>query len=83
MTCKYRMRQVYSKNVYTLRETQFKNFEGFNIPASKDNTLFNNLAIFDFESICIPSGELKATQATTWIAKHVPISVSLSSNLID
>ena len=83
MTCKYRMRQVYPKNVYTLRETQFKNFEGFNIPASKDNTLFNNLAIFHFESICIPSDELKATQTTTWIGKHVPSSVSISSNLIE
>ena len=34
----------------TLRETLFEKMEGFNIPVSKDNTLFNNLAIFDFES---------------------------------
>ena len=57
--------------------------EGFNITVSKDNTLFNNLVSFDFESICVPSDELKATQTTTWIGKHVPISVSISSNLID
>ena len=42
-----------------------------------------NLAIFDFESICVPTEELKETQTTTWIRKHVPISVSISSNLID
>ena len=77
------MRHIYPKNVYTLRETLFEKLEDFNIPVSKDNTLFNNLGIFDFESICVPSDELKATQTTTWIGKHVPISVSISSNLID
>ena len=44
--------------------------------------LFYNLAVFDFESICIPEEELKNTKTTTWIGKHVPISVSISSNLI-
>ena len=83
MSCKDRVRHIYPKNVHTLRETLFEKFEGFNIPVSKDNTLFNNLAIFDFESIFVPSDELKATQTTTWIGKHVPISVSISSNLID
>ena len=83
MSCKDRVRHIYPKNVYALRETLFEKLEGFNIPVSKDNTLINNLAIFDFESICVPSDELKATQTTTWIGKHVPISVSISSNLID
>ena len=73
----------YPKNVYELRETLFEKLEGFNLPVSEDNKLFNNLAIFDFESICVPTEELKETQTTTWIGKHVPISVSLSSNLID
>ena len=40
-------------------------------------------AIFEFESICVPTEELKETQTTTWIGKHVPVSVSISSNLID
>ena len=83
MSCKVRVRHIYPKNVYTFRETLFKKLEGFNIPVSKDNTLFNNPAIFDFESICVTSDELKATQTTTWIGKHVPISVSISSKLID
>ena len=83
MTCKYRVRHIYPKSVYTLRETLLEKLEGFNIPVTKDNRLFNNLAIFNFESICVPSDELKATQTTAWIGKHVPISVSISSNLID
>ena len=44
---------------------------------------FKNLAIFDFESICVPTEELKDTNTTTWIGKHEPISVSISSNLIE
>ena len=83
LRCKDRVRHIYPKNVYELRETLFEKLEGVNLPVSEDNKLFNNLAIFDFESICVPTEELKETQTTTWIGKHVSISVSTSSNLID
>ena len=43
---------------------------------------FFNLAVFDFESICIPEEKFKNTEMTTWIGKHDPISDSISSNLI-
>ena len=71
------------KNVYTLRETLFEKLDGFNIECTKEQTLFKNVAIFDFESICVPSEELKPTETITWIGKHEPISVSISSNLLD
>ena len=77
------MKHIYPKNVYELRETLFEKLEGFILPVSEDNKFFNNLAIFDFESICVPTEELKETQTTNWIGKRVPISVSISSNLID
>ena len=77
------MKHIYPKKLYELRETLFEKLEGFNLPVSEDNKLFNNLAIFDFESICVPTEELKETQTTTWIGKHVPISVSVSSKLIN
>ena len=77
------MRHIYSKNAYTLRETIFEKLDGFNIPYTEDQKLFSNVAVFDFESICVPTEELKATETTTWIGKHVPISVSISSNLQD
>ena len=83
LRCNDRVKHIYPKNVYELRETLFEKLEGFSLPVSKDNKLFNNLAIFNFESICVPTEELKETQTTTWIGKHVPISVSISSNLID
>ena len=45
--------------------------------------LVKNSAIFDFESICVKkANSYKQTETTTWIGKHVPISVSTSSNLI-
>ena len=77
------MKHIYPKNVYELRETLFEKLEGFSFPVSEGNKFFNNLAIFYFESICVPTEELKQTQTTTWIGKHVPILVSISSNLID
>ena len=44
--------------------------------------LFINLAVFDFESIGIPEEKFKNTETTTWFGEHVPILVSISSNLI-
>ena len=40
------------------------------------------LVVFDFESSCIPEEKFENSDTTTWIGKHVPISVSISSNLI-
>ena len=80
---KDRVKHIYPKNVYEFRETLFEKLEGLNLPVSEDNNLFKNLAIFHFESICVRTEELKETQTTTWIGKHVPILVSISSNLID
>ena len=81
-SCKDRIQHIYPKSVYTLRETLFDKLEGFEIGYEEEQKLFKNLAVFDFESICVPSYELKDTNTTTWIGKHEPISVSLSSNLI-
>ena len=83
LRCKDRVKLIYPKNVYELRETLFEKLEGFSFPVSEENKLFNKSTIFDFESICAPTEELKETQTTTWIGQHVAISVSISSNLID
>ena len=80
--CKDRRQHVYPKSVYTLRETFFGKPDGFGVRYEEDQKLFKNLAVFDFESICVPSNELKDTNTTTWIGKHEPISESISSNLL-
>ena len=80
--CKDRIQHVYPKSIYTLRETLCDKFDGFGVTYEEDQKLLKNLAVFDFESICVPSNELKDTNTTTWIGKHDAISVSISSNLL-
>ena len=55
----------------------------FIIEYIKEKTLFQNVAILEFESICIPSGELTTTKLVNWIGKLEPISVSISFNSLD
>ena len=80
--CSERVKHMYPKNMYQLRETLFDRLESFGIKFTDDQKLFTNLAVSDFESICIPEEKFKNTETTTWIGKHVPISVSRSSNLM-
>ena len=80
--CCDRVKHIYPRNLYQLRETLFHKLDSFDIQYTDDQKLFKNLAVFDFESICIPDEQFKNTKTTTRIGKHVPISVSISSNLI-
>ena len=80
--CSERVKHIYPKNVYQLRETLFVKLDSSDIQYIDGQKLFGNLAVFDFESICIPEEKFKNTEMTTWIGKHVPISFSISSNLI-
>ena len=83
VTCSDRVKHIYAKNVYELRETLFEKLNAFNIPYRSEQKLFLYSAIFDFESICVKeANSYKQTETTTWIRKHVPISVSISSNSI-
>ena len=77
-----RVKHIYPENVYQLRETLFDKLDSFDIQYTDYQKLFNNLTVFDFESICIPEEKFKNTETTTWIGKHVPMSVSISSDLI-
>ena len=76
------MKNVYPKNVYQTRETLFDKLDSFGIEYTNEQTLFKNLALFDFESICVQEKSFKDTDTTKWIGKHIPISVSISSNLV-
>ena len=69
--------------MFQLREKLFDKLDLFNFAYSDDQKLFRDLAIFDFDSICVQEDKFRDTKITTWIVKHVPISVSISSNLID
>ena len=81
-TCKERVKNVYPRGVYSLRETLFEKLDNSSIAYPEDYTLFNNLAVFDFEAICVHSVDISNTATTSWIGTHVPVSVSISSNLL-
>ena len=60
----------------------FDKLDFFSIKYTSEQKLFKILAIFDFVSSCVPEKTFRDTSTTTWIGKHVPISVSISSNLV-
>ena len=82
-TCSERVKNVYPRYIYQIRETLFDQLDSFGINYTSEQKLFKNLAVFDFESICVPEETFRDTNTTTWIGKQVPISVSISSNLVD
>ena len=82
VVCSDRVKHIYPKNVYDIRETLFEKLDAINDPYKNEQKLSKNLAKFDFESICVKEDSHKQTETTTWIGRHVPISISISSNLI-
>ena len=76
------MKNVYLKNVYEIQETLFDKLDSFGIEYTNGQTIFKNLALFDFESICVQEGSFKDTDTAKWFGKHFHISVSISSNLV-
>ena len=56
-----RVKHINPKNVYELRETLFQKLDAFNITYRNEQKLFKNLAIFDFESICVKEDSYKQT----------------------
>ena len=82
-TCSERVKNIYPSNVYQMRETLFDKLDSFGIKYTSQQKFFKNIAIFDFESICVHEETFSDTNTTTWIGKHVPISVTFSSNLVE
>ena len=56
----------------------FDNLDRFGFSYKDEQKLFKNMALFEFESICVPSEELKDTNTTTWSGKRELIYVSIS-----
>ena len=82
-TCSERVKNVYPRSVYQILETLFDKLDSFGINYTSEEKLFKNLAIFDFESPCFQEETFTDTITATWIGKHVPISVSISSKVVE
>ena len=59
-TCSERVKNVYPRNVYQTQEILFDELDSFGIEYTNEQALFMNLAIFDFESICVQEDSFKA-----------------------
>ena len=62
--CKERVKHIFPKNVCQSRGTLFDKLDPFGIPHTDNQKLFNNMAVFDFESICVEDENLKDTETT-------------------
>ena len=82
-TSSERVKNVYPRNLYQIRETLFNKLDSFGIKYMSEQKLLKKLAIFDFESICVQEESFRDTNTTTWIGKHFLISVSISLNLVE
>ena len=80
-SCSERLKNVYPRNVYQVRETLFDKLDSFGIKYTSEQKLFKNLAVFDFKSICIQEQSFRDTNTTTWIGNT--ISLSICSNLVE
>ena len=76
-------KHVFPKKVYQLRETVLDKFYSFNIPHSDDQKVWENIALVNFESVCVQADTFCVTHNTISICKHVPISFSFSSILFE
>ena len=68
---------------FSFRESLFEKLDNFSIAYPENDTLFKNLAVFDFEALCVYSVDIINTATTSRIGTQVPVSVSISSNLLD
>ena len=83
-TCKERVKHVFPENVvYKLRKTLFDKLNFFNVLYANDQKRLKSMEIIDFESIYVHEDKFRDTNTTKWIGKHIPISVSISTNLIE
>ena len=82
-TCSERVKKVYPRIVYQIRETLFDELDSFGINYTSEQKPFIDLEIIDFESFCVQEETFRDTITTTWVGKHVPISVSISSSLVE
>ena len=82
-TCSEQVTNVYPRNIYQIRETIFDKLGSFGIKYTSKQNRSRNLAIIDFELICVQEETFRDSNTTNWIGKQVPISVSISSNLVE
>ena len=80
--CKERVKNNFLKKLYQLRDTLFDKLELFGIFYTDNQKLFNNMAIFDSETVLLENEKFKDTETPSGTGKHISILASTSSNSI-
>ena len=76
-------KSIYPRKKYQIPEAFCDKLDSFGNKYTSWQKLLKNLAIFNFESICVQEETFDDTKTATWIGKHVSIPVSKSSNFDD
>jgi hypothetical protein len=78
--CTNQTKLVYPGGFYKPFESIFEQLDAFGIHVPEDQRTFPWFACFDFEALLKPVNE-STTGNLTWVQQHVPISVSICSNV--
>ena len=78
-----RVKSVYPRNVYQIRESLFDKLDSFDMKYTSEKKTLRKFLIFVFDSNCVQEETFRDTKTKPWIGKHVPISVSSYSNLVE
>ena len=72
----------YPGGFYQEQRTIFQQLESYGIHVPEDERTFQWFAVFDFESMLVKLND-DSTEKLEWTHQHVPISVSVCSNVPD
>lgn len=81
-TCKGLTKYEFPGGFYTSPKTVFDKLEEYGIDVPRKERIFPWFVVYDFEAMLVPILD-EGTEKLTWTAKHVPISVSICSNVDD
>ena len=76
------MRNIYPRNVYKIQKKSMTIWIIL-VLSTRVNKSFKKVALINFESICFKKDTFKRANKTTWITKHVSITVSNFSNHVE
>ena len=80
--CSDSVRNIYPGKIYNITQTIFEKLEEIGITVDKNDRLFSNFAIFDFETICSAKHQQESTATFQYVGKHIPVSVSICNNFM-
>jgi predicted oxidoreductase len=79
-TCVHSTNYKLKGGAFTLNNSIFEKLYEFGIRVPDEEQQYDYFAVYDFESI-LKSTQIRVTDKLVWTQNHIPISVSISSNV--